>query len=106
MTTPRFIARAERRARVPAKYLLPVALAGLALQVAVVGMYWDIGYHVDHGRDEGLLTPGHGLIGIGLQGIVIAALLHAALPGPPARGEVRVPVLGWRLAPGGVVMLL
>ena len=106
MTTPRFIARAERRARIPAKYLVPVALAGLALQVAVVGMYWDIGYHVDHGRDQGVMTLPHLLIVLGLQGIVIAALLHAALPGPSARGERVVPRLGWRLAPGGVVMLL
>jgi hypothetical protein len=106
MTTPLFIERAARRARIPAKYLVPVALAGLALQVAVVGMYWDIGYHVDHGRDQGVLTLPHLLIVLGLQGIVIAALLHAALPGPSARGERVVPRLGWRLAPGGVVMLL
>ena len=39
---------------------MPVALAGIALQVAVLGMYWDVGYHVDHGRDPGVFTLPHG----------------------------------------------
>src|SRR5215213_9366931 len=88
MTLSWFLTRTERFTRIPAKYLVPVALAGIALQVAVVGMYWDVGYHVDHGRDQGVLTLPHGLIVLGLQGIVIAALLHAALPaGPAARAS-------------------
>jgi hypothetical protein len=101
-----FLATQERLTRIPAKYVAPVLLAGLALQVAVVGMYWDIGYHVDHGRDQGLFTLPHTLIVIGLQGIVIAALLHGALHGPVGRGERTVPRLGWRFAPGGIVMLV
>jgi hypothetical protein len=100
------LAMPERLARIPAKHLVPVLIGGLALQVAVVGMYWDIGYHIDHGRDEGMLTLPHLLIVVGLQGIVVAALVHGALPGPAARGERRLPMLGWRFAPGGIVMLV
>src|SRR5262245_13558005 len=96
----------ERVAGMPRRYLLPVVVASLSLQVAVLGMYWDVGYHIDHGRDQGVITPPHMLIVLGLQGIVIAALMHGALRGPAARNERRLPLLGLRMSPGGLVMLV
>jgi hypothetical protein len=102
----RYIAKSERLSGVPARYIVPVIVAGIALQVAVLGMYWDIGYHIDHGRDQGVITPPHMFIVVGLQGIVLAALLHGAMHGPAARNERRVPALGLRMSPGGIVMLV
>src|SRR4051794_16061549 len=96
----------ERVAGMPARYIAPVLIASVSLQVAVLGMYWDVGYHIDHGRDQGVLTVPHLLIVAGLQGIVVAALLHGAMRGPAARNERRIPALGLRLSPGGIVMLV
>src|SRR5919201_489397 len=97
----------QRLARAaPARYLVPVIVASVSLQAAVLGMYWDVGYHIDHGRDQGVLTLPHLFIVVGLQGMVIAALLHGAMRGPAARNERRVPALGLRLSPGGIVMLV
>ena len=100
------IQRVVRRSGMPARYVVPVLIASVSLQVAVLGMYWDVGYHIDHGRDQGVLTLPHLLIVAGLQGIVIAALLHGAMRGPAARNERRLPALGLRMSPGGIVMLV
>jgi hypothetical protein len=102
----RYIGHSERLSGVPGRYIVPVIVAGIALQIAVLGMYWDIGYHIDHGRDQGVLTAPHMFIVVGLQGIVLAALLHGAMAGPAARNERRVPALGLRMSPGGMVMLV
>ena len=61
----------------PGRYIVPVILAGISLQVAVLGMYWDVGYHIDHGRNQGVFTAPHMFIVAGLQG------------GAPARGDGR-----------------
>ena len=107
---PRFLEswldRAERVTGMPARHAVPALLGGVALQVAVLGMYWDVGYHVDHGRDDGVLTLPHLLIVVGLQGIVVAALLHGVLRGAGGRGDRRIRALGLRLSPGGLVMLV
>jgi hypothetical protein len=107
---PRFLEslldQAERVTGMPARHAVPTLLGGMALQIAVLGMYWDIGYHVDHGRDEGVLTVPHLLIVVGLQGIVVSALLHVVLRGKGGRGDRRIRGLGLRLSPGGVVMLV
>jgi hypothetical protein len=96
---------AERESGVPARFIIPVLVASASLLIAVLGMYWDIGYHIDHGRDQNLFTLPHDLIVIGLQGIVAAVLLHAVMPGPRARGERSF--FGGRLslAPGAMQML-
>ena len=78
----RFVRYQERVSGVPGRFIAPVVLAGLSLQVAVLGMYWDIGYHIDHGRDQGVFTAPHMFIVVGLQGIVLAALLHGRMRGP------------------------
>jgi hypothetical protein len=96
-------ARLERLTGLPGRFILPVAFGGLALQVAVVGMYWDIAYHVDVGRDEGLLTMPHNLIVIGLQGLVVAALMNGLIDGPRAQGERKLGPFSF--APGGLQML-
>jgi len=101
----RFIRYQERVSGVPGRFIAPVVLAGVSLQVAVLGMYWDIGYHIDHGRDQGVFTAPHMFIVAGLQGIVLAALLHGRMAGPKARNERRLP-LGLSMSPGGIVLLV
>src|SRR3954470_7312118 len=98
--------RAERLAGIPARHAVPALLAGTALQVAVLGMYWDICYHVAHGRDDGVLTLPHLCIVAGLQAIVLAALAHGRIAGPRGRGDRTIAPLRLRLSPGGIVMLV
>src|SRR4051794_5553613 len=105
-STASLLDRAERLAGMPARHAVPALLGGLALQVAVLGMYWDIGYHVDHGRDQGVFTVPHMLIVVGLQGIALSALLHGMLPGDGGRGDRTIRALRLRLSPGGLVMLV
>ena len=52
------------------------ALSGLlALGVAVVGLYWDVAWHIDFGRDKDLFTPSHTMILLGLSGMMFASLI-------------------------------
>jgi hypothetical protein len=73
------------------------ALSALwSLGTAAVGLYWDVAYHIDVGRDQELFTPSHTMIVIGLAGIVYSAaiaVLFATLDGAP----VGVRVLGIRI---------
>ncbi len=102
--TSRLIAAPERVSGMPARFIVPMLTAGIALQVAVLGMYWDVAYHIDHGRDQAIFTLPHTLIVLGLQGIFASAVLHGLLKGPRARGERRLGPLS--LAPGGAIVLL
>lgn len=57
-----------------------------ALCVAVIGLYWDVAFHIDFGRDKVLFTPSHTMIVIGLAGIIYAgiiAVLFATLDRAP-----------------------
>jgi hypothetical protein len=75
------------------------ALTGLmALLVAAMGLYWDVSWHVDFGRDKGtLFTPPHVTILAGLGGLIFAAavtILFASLENIDTRlkfGAIRVP---------------
>ena len=52
------------------------ALSGLlVLAVAVMGLYWDVAWHIDLGRDKDLFTPSHTMILLGLGGMVYAAVI-------------------------------
>ncbi len=52
------------------------ALTGLmAAGIAAFGLYWDVAWHIDKGRDDELFTPSHTLILIGLNGLVFAAVI-------------------------------
>src|SRR3712207_788321 len=89
--------RAAKIARLPTWAALPAAIAGISLQVALLGMYWDIALHIDEGRDAGpLANPAHYLILVGLFGVFAAGVTAMALPtkgerpGPrPLRSEER-----------------
>jgi hypothetical protein len=93
--------------RVPPWAALPVTLAVIGLTIAMLGGLWDIGYHIDHGRDAGPLgNPGHyallGGIFTSFAGGLIAVGLADQRDATPA--WVRV----WRdhRAPLGAVLML
>ncbi len=107
----RWIARlaghGERITGLPGWAVVPSAIVGVALLVALFGMYWDISLHIDDGRDPGpLANPAHYLILFGLFGVLFAAVAAIALPmrrtGPTA---VRI-APGWYAPLGGVLLLL
>lgn len=51
-------------------------LSGLAsLWVLVDGFYWDVGWHIDNGRDTQLFTASHVMILVGLAGLIYTAAL-------------------------------
>ncbi|MEO5678445.1 MAG: hypothetical protein ABIS47_02145, partial [Acidimicrobiales bacterium] len=72
------------------------ALTGLmAAGIAAVGVYWDVAWHIDYGRDKELFTPSHVMILIGLSGLVFAAgiaVLFATLDGQDEGGRLRLRV--------------
>jgi hypothetical protein len=85
---------------------LPSLIAGGALLVALLGMYWDISLHIDDGRDAGpLANPAHYLILFGLFGIFAAGFLAIVLPeGKPSARAVHISG-DWYAPLGGIAML-
>ncbi len=97
-----------RSAGLPAWTILPALIAGVSLQVALLGMYWDISLHIDVGRDAGpLANPAHYLILLGLFGVFAAGFLAMVLPrdqeGPPSPTAIRI-TRDWHAPLGGVLV--
>ncbi|WP_345700422.1 hypothetical protein [Kitasatospora terrestris] len=83
----------------------PLHLQSIVL--AGIGVYWDVPYHYDFGRDEGpLANPAHYFIFFGLLGMVATggfaiALARRPLPRRPLRiGR------GWRVPYGAALILI
>ena len=81
--------------RVPGWAALPILVASVSLLMVMFGGFWDIGYHIDVGRDEGPLgNAGHWPQMLGFFGSFSAGMIGLAL----ARTETPRP--GWvRLTP-------
>jgi hypothetical protein len=84
-------------------------LSGLwSLGTAAVGLYWDVAWHIDFGRDKQLFTPPHTMIVIGLAGIVYTACiatLFATLDEAPVGiriQDVRIPYSAIPMAALGI----
>jgi hypothetical protein len=101
----RAAAVAERVSGLPGWAALPTGIAAVALNVALLGMYWDISLHIDNGRDAGpLANPAHYLILAGLFGIFAAGVLAIVLPeGRPGPRPVRI-ARGWYAPVGGILI--
>jgi hypothetical protein len=97
---------AERQTGLPAWASVPSILLGIALLVAVLGMYWDISLHIDNGRDAGpLANPAHYLILIGLYGVLVAGVLSMALAGTERPTKTAIHLGGdWWAPVGGLMM--
>jgi hypothetical protein len=85
---------------------LPSIVSALSLLTALFGMYWDISFHIDNGRDPGpLANPAHYFILVGLFGIFTAGFLAVVLPdGRPSRAAVRI-TGNWYAPLSGVALL-
>jgi hypothetical protein len=73
----------------------------LFLLVAAIGLYWDVSWHVDFGRDIGtLFTPPHVTILFGLGGLIFASFISIAFataqeaPTKLRYGSLRIPYGG------------
>ena len=95
----------ERVSGLPSWAALPAGIAGGALLVALLGMYWDISLHIDNGRDPGpLANPAHYLILFGLYGVFASGCLAIALPRErPGPAAVRIQ-RDWYAPVGGVLI--
>src|SRR4051794_39966558 len=103
----RLAAFSERVSGLPGWAALPTGVAGGALYVALLGMYWDISLHIDQGRDPGpLANPAHYLILVGLFGIFAAGIIAIALPLGDERPGPRPLRIAehWNAPIGGVLM--
>ncbi len=74
-------------------WVMSGVLSGLTvLGVAMLGLYWDVAFHIDVGRDKELFTPSHTMIVLGLGGLVYCALIAVIFASVD-----RAPV-GWRIS--------
>ena len=76
----------------------PITLVMVAIvYIAFAGGYWDIGWHIDRGRDT-LLAPPHVFILTGLGTVVVCLALFAAMASAAtAEGRpVAMPMTRWR----------
>ena len=97
----------ERVSGLPAWAAVPAAVVGTSLVIAAFGFYWDVGTHIDNGRDEGpFANPAHWFILVGLGGIALAGML-AVIIGTDDDQEQAVRVApDWPVPVGGVLLVL
>lgn len=94
--------------RSPGWVALPVLVGVVSLVAIMAGGFWDIGYHIDYGRDAGPLgNPGHypqlfGFFGAFASGILCIGLAREA---DADAAWVRLPT-GIRVPVGGVLLLV
>jgi hypothetical protein len=97
---------AERISGMPGWASLPSVVGTGSLLIALLGMYWDISFHIDDGRDPGpLANPAHYLILVGLFGIFAAGCIAVCLPKgeKPTPSAIRI-ADGW-YAPVGAILI-
>lgn len=85
---------------------LPVAIATVGLLAAMWGGMWDIGYHIDQGRDTGPLgNPAHYPMLFGIFAAFAAGVLALGTADQRDRGPAWVPAGGGRRGPLGGALL-
>jgi hypothetical protein len=63
----------ERLTGYPGWVMAGVLSGLLMLWVGLIGVYWDVAFHIDRGRDDVLFTPSHTMIVLALGGLVYSA---------------------------------
>jgi hypothetical protein len=103
----RFARLAEKVVPVPGWAALPVLVTLGSLGIAAFGFFWDVGTHIDNGRDSGpFANAAHYPILIGLAGIALAGFLAAVL-GADARDRAAIAwAPDWKIPLGGALLLL
>lgn len=100
---------ATARTGMPGWAALPLGVLAFSLVLAVLGLYWDIGIHIQNGRDKGpLSSAAHYPIMFGLFGALSAGILAMVMPKPetrPSPWAVRVSE-GWYAPVGGVLIVV
>lgn len=100
---------ASRRTGLPGWAAFPLGVLAFSLVLAVLGLYWDIGIHIQNGRDKGPLSSmAHYPIMFGLFGALSAGILAMVMPKPgtkPSPWAVRV-AEGWYAPVGGVLLVM
>lgn len=91
----------ERVTGLPAWCSGGLLAAGFALTIAVLGFMWDVGWHIDLGRDEALFTAAHTAILAGLFLILASCVVSATFA---RMGGYRSH--GGRRIPGGAIVLM
>ncbi|HVF14575.1 MAG TPA: hypothetical protein VM942_08245 [Acidimicrobiales bacterium] len=103
--TARLSDRLERRTGY-AGWSVVGAVSGLSLLgLAMIGLYWDIAWHVDFGRDKQVLTAPHLLILTALSGLMAVALLTIAMA-TATGAAVRLRLGRWRVPWSALLLLL
>ncbi|MBW3547665.1 MAG: hypothetical protein KY452_05970 [Actinobacteria bacterium] len=70
----RRISRSLQRLTGHPGWVMAGVLSGLLmLWVGMIGVYWDVAFHIDRGRDDVLFTPSHTMIVLALGGLVYSA---------------------------------
>jgi hypothetical protein len=97
---------ASRLTGLPGWSALPILVCSAALITAAFGFYWDVGIHIDDGRDPGpFANNSHYLILLGLAGITLAGFLSVIL-GTDRKVPSSLRLAGVDVPLGGAVMLL
>ena len=100
----RFTAALERRTGYAAWSVVGSVGGLVLLGIAMVGLYWDVAWHIDLGRDKEVLSPPHLLILTSLTGLIGVALLTIATA-TATGADVRLRLGRWRL-PWSALLLL
>jgi hypothetical protein len=96
----------DRMLPFPAWATATVATGLFALLVAVIGFYWDVGWHIDFGRDKELFTPPHTMILIGLAmnfGAAVIEVGFATVAGVQSGIRWRGLRIPWSALPLGAI---